>query len=124
MRKPRAPARGMFFISKITKMITNHNKTQLELVLQRVEIFEQSPLSLSTLLSLTRSLEESIKLLSIDDKEWTDSLISEWWELEFTSSLMMDKETENFTDEDKENLELALQNMKVMIKTYLIEASS
>ena len=99
----------------------NKKSDQAHLLLMQETIvrFEQSPFSLETLLSVTRSLEELLNVLVDVDQDWKELFRTQWWELELTSSLMMDEEREDFTEEDKQSVSLALKNMKEMIKKNL-----
>lgn len=68
---------------------------------------------------ITRSLEELLDSLKTVDQEWKSTFKTEWWELEFTSSLMMDEEREELTQEDREAIAQALQNMKNLLEKIL-----
>ncbi len=106
-----------------SKMLRKFNEQQLLLMKQRILSFEKTKFSLDSLLYLTKSLEELLDSLKNIDDKWKESFRTEWWELEFTSSLMIDKEVEDLTKEDEDSVSLALQNMKIMIDDALNNAS-
>ena len=69
---------------------------------QIIKDFAQAPPSLDSLLYMSGSLEALLNLLQNVDVQWKETFRTEWWELELTSSIMMDEERD------------ALQNMKAI----------
>ena len=59
------------------------------------------------------------------DGEWIEKFRTEWWELEYTSALMIDNDEVDLTPEDEEAVSTALKNMKSMIdQQFPLEKSS
>lgn len=78
-----------------------------------IKLFEKNLNHLSDLLSATKSLEDILDKLNIIPLK--EDLRSEWWELELISSVMIDKNVENISEESRKNIATALENMKNMI---------
>lgn len=80
-----------------------------------IDSFQKAPLTLEGLLEVTRKIEELLDVLKEINPEWKESFRTEWWELEYISSMMIDEETEEFTEEDRKILAQAFATMKEML---------
>ncbi len=85
-------------------------------IIQSITAYEKKPHSLESLLEITRSIETFIDSLNEIDPMWIETFRTEWWELEFTSALMIENEQEYLSDEDEKAVSQALLNMKMMIE--------
>ena len=99
--------------------INKLEKHQLLLMKESVALYENQPSSLENLVTLTQSLEKSINSLKTIDNDWKEAFRTEWWELEFTSSLMIDNEVDQLSEEDEEAVSIAIKNMKKMLDQAL-----
>ena len=100
-------------------MLNKFDQQQFILIQQNINEYESQKPSLDSLMALTQSIEKRLDSLKSIDNTWKEAFRTEWWELEFTSSLMIDNEKENLTKEDEEAVSTALNNMKTMINEAL-----
>ena len=92
---------------------------QFMLMKQSINAYESQKPSLDSLIVLTQSIESLLDSLTSIDNTWKEAFRTEWWELEFTSSLLIDDEKEDLTTEDVGAVSTALNNMKAMINQAL-----
>lgn len=89
---------------------------QLILIKNRIVGFQKCNPDLKALLSLTASLEELLNSLENVGVQLKENLTTEWWELELISSVMMDRGVDNISEESKQTIFAALENMLNMIE--------
>lgn len=97
-------------------MLNQFDIHQVTLIKERILSFQKCNPDLKELLSLTRSLEELLISLKNVNKQLKENLITEWWELELISSVMMDREVDIISEESKQTVFVALENMLNMIE--------
>lgn len=103
-------------------MLNKFDIQQLTLIKEKILSFQKWDPDLKKLLFLTRSLEELLNSLENVEGQLKERLTTEWWELELISSVMMDKEVDVISEESKQSLCIALENMLNMIDAVLLKA--
>lgn len=105
-------------------MLNEFDKHHFKLMKNRILSFEENVMNLDSLVSITRSIEETLNALKNVDHQLKEDLTTEWWELELLSSVMLAEEEEEEVQEpldaeSKQNIYNALENMKKMIDAAL-----
>jgi len=90
----------------------------LDQIRKVIDNFQNKEWNIHNLKEITYSLEGAINWIDNYeeiDKNWVEKLRSEWWELELTSSLMIDNNEDSLTNEDIKVVKKALQNILSLI---------
>ena len=97
-------------------MINDYDKRQLTLMLEKILLFRQKSLSLS---SLINDLESLIDVLENVDSTWRNKCREYWWDLEEIYATALDRELSSLDTEDWQIITNALDEIETLIKNIL-----
>ncbi len=97
------------------KNLTEFNRRQINLMIQKIELFLNNELNLP---SLIEDLEALLDFMENIDQPWKDIFLNYWWKLETINSLILERlEKEKFYIEKEE--ERILFNTINSLKEFL-----
>jgi hypothetical protein len=92
--------------------MNNHDNKQYQLMENYMVEFEEGSLKISQLIEL---LDGLIQSLENTDENWIDKFRSEWWTLEQTYAVAVDR-GENYLNSESESLiDEAVENMRMLL---------
>ena len=79
-----------------------------EKIKSEIQKFKQKKWDLKSLLKLTEDLEQFIENI---DEQYKEKVRTQWWELELTTSLMINNDQKILTEEDHQVVNEALESI-------------
>lgn len=100
-------------MSTFDSATTQRDLRQYEFMLDRLEAFTRSAISLRKLIEDLRSLVEALELPS---PAWKEDFVSEWWTLEQVYAVAIDRnELDHLPAESKELIDRAVASLRGMV---------